>query len=91
VNRLEHLRARKSELLDIAEAQRRELSLDLGAVEHAAGRVDGWLSVARRLTPVAAAGLALVTVLAGPARVLRLVRGSVVPALLLKQLISRRR
>ena len=38
-----------------------------------------------------AAGLAVVTLLAGPARVMRLVRGSVVPALLVRQLFSRRR
>ena len=83
--------SRKDRLLQIAAAQRRELTRDLGDLERAAGRVDGWLTIVRRLTPVAAAGLAAVAVLAGPARVMRLVRGSLVPALVVRQLISRRR
>jgi hypothetical protein len=91
VSALPPLQSRKERLLEISAAQRHELSRNFGEVERAAGRVDGWLTLARRLTPFAAAGLAVVAVLVGPARVVRLVRGSVVPALLVRQLISRRR
>ena len=47
--------------------------------------------LARRVTPVVAVGLAVASVVAGPARVIRLVRGAIVPAVLLRQFFSSRR
>ena len=91
MNRRDYLQDRKDELLGLSAAQRHQLGEELGAVQQSVGRVDNWLSLARRLTPVAAAGLAVVTIIAGPSRVLRLVRGSVVPALVLRQFFPRRR
>jgi len=85
------LQARKEELLQMTAAQRRELRSDLQAVAHEVGRVDGWLMLARRVTPVVAVGLAVASVIAGPARVIRLVRGAIVPAVLLRQFFSSRR
>ena len=86
-----HLQARKAELLQATAAQRRELSTDLKAIAHEVGRVDGWLTIARRVTPAVAVALTVASVVAGPARVIRLVRGAIVPAVLLRQLFSRRR
>ena len=91
MNRRDHLQDHKDELLGLAAAQRHQLGQDFGAVRQSVGRVDNWLALARRLTPVAAAGLAMVTIIAGPTRLLRLVRGSVVPALVLRQFFPRRR
>ena len=85
------LQARKEELLEATAAQRRELHTDLQAVAREVGRVDGWLTLARRATPVVVAGLGVASVLAGPARVMRLVRGAIVPAMLLRQFFSGRR
>ena len=85
------LQARKEELLEVTAAQRRELHADLQAVAREVGRVDGWLTLARRVTPLVAAGLGVASVVAGPARVMRLLRGAVVPAVLLRQFFSSRR
>ena len=85
------LQARKEELLEATAAQRRELHTDLQAIAREVGRVDGWLTLARRVTPFVAAGLGVASVVAGPARVIRLVRGAIVPAMLLRQFFSRRR
>jgi hypothetical protein len=85
------LQARKEELLEITAAQRRELQTDMQAIAREVGRVDGWLTLARRVTPVVVAGLGVASVLAGPARVMRLLRGAVVPAVLLRQFFSGRR
>jgi hypothetical protein len=91
VSEIARLEQRKQELLEVAAAQRRELHDDLQEVARGAGRVDGWLMLARRVTPVIAVGLTVAAVVAGPARVLRLVRGAFVPALLVRQLFSSRR
>ena len=85
------LQARKEELLEVTAAQRRELQTDMQAVAREVGRVDGWLTLARRVTPLVAAGLGVASVLAGPARVIRLARGAIVPAVLLRQFFSSRR
>ena len=85
------LQARKEELLEVTAAQRRELQTDMQAIAREVGRVDGWLTLARRVTPVVVAGLGVASVLAGPARVMRLLRGAVVPAVLLRQFFSGRR
>ena len=85
------LLARKEELLEVTAAQRRELHTDMQVVAREVGRVDDWLTLARRMTPVVVAGLGVASVLAGPARVIRLVRGAIVPAMLLRQFFSRRR
>ena len=85
------LQARKEELLEVTAAQRRELQTDMQAVAREVGRVDGWLTLARRVTPVVVAGLGVASVVAGPARVMRLLRGAVVPAVLLRQFFSSRR
>ena len=85
------LQARKEELLEVTAAQRRELQTDMQAVAREVGRVDGWLTLARRVTPLVAAGLGVASVVAGPARVMRLLRGAVVPAVLLRQFFLSRR
>jgi hypothetical protein len=91
VSEASRLQARKEELLQITAAQRRDLRTDLQAVAHEVGRVDGWLRLARRVTPLVAAGVVVASVVAGPARVIRLVRGAIVPAVLLRQFFSSRR
>jgi hypothetical protein len=91
VKQRDYLQQRKDELLGLSAAQRHQLGEEFGNVLQSAGRVDSWLALARRLTPVAAAGLAVITIIAGPSRVLRLVRGSLVPALVFRQFFPRRR
>jgi hypothetical protein len=87
VSEIERLERRKQQLLKVTAEQRHELSEDLEEVARAANRVDGWLAVARRVTPFVAAGLAVAAVIAGPSRVLRLVRGAFVPALLAREVL----
>jgi len=83
--------ARKAELLQLVEAQRRELSRDAALLSTNVGRVDGWLAIARRMTPAVAVGLVAVTAAAGPSRVGRWLRTAVVPIWLIRQFLSFRR
>jgi hypothetical protein len=91
VSEIARLERRKQALLRTTAEQRRELGEDLQEVARGAGRVDAWLVIARRMTPVVAVGLTVAAVVAGPARVLRLVRGAFVPALLVRQFFLGRR
>jgi len=91
LNRVAERSARTAELLRRIELQRRELSAETSVLSAEVARVDGWITLARRLTPLIAVGLVAVTVVAGPVRVIRLLRAAVVPALVLRQFLSGRR
>jgi hypothetical protein len=85
------LERRKQALLKATAEQRHELGDDFQEMARGANRVDGWLVLARRVTPIVAVALTAVAVVAGPARIVRLVRGAFVPALLVRQLFLGRR
>ena len=91
MSEIARLERRKQALLRTTAEQRRELGDDLQEVARGTERVDAWLIIARRITPVVAVGLTVAAVVAGPARVLRLVRGAFVPALLVRQFFLGRR
>ena len=91
MSEIARLERRKQQLLKVTAAQRHELREDLQEVARGANRVDGWLVLARRVTPIVAVGLGVAAVMVGPARLLRLVRGAFVPALLVRQLFLGRR
>jgi YqjK-like protein len=90
MSRVADRNARKAELLQIVDAQRQELTNDTAAIAESVARIDGWLALARRMTPAAAVGLVGVTAIAGPVRVGRWLRTAVVPVLLIRQLLGRR-
>jgi hypothetical protein len=83
--------ARKAELERLIELQRRDLSAETAVLSAQAARVDGWVSLARRMTPAIAVGVGIAAVVAGPARVGRWLRAAVVPALMIRQFLSGRR
>jgi hypothetical protein len=74
-----------------AELQRRELANEFDTVSAEVAKVDGWITIARRVTPALAAGVIAATVVAGPVRVGRWLRTAVVPVLLIRQLLSGRK
>jgi len=84
-------RTRKAELLQLVEEQRQELSRDTALLATNVARVDGWLSLARRITPALAVGFVGLTAFVGPARIGRWLRTAVVPVWLIRQFLSVRR
>ena len=80
---------RRQELLAQVAADRRRLAAQHARIADGLDRADGWLSVARRVTPAAAIGAIALGIVVGPGRILRLLQTAAVPALLVRQLLSR--
>ena len=89
--RAEELRRRREALVSRAAAERRQVAAQHALIAKQLGRVDSWLSIARRYTPVAALAAIVVGVVVGPGRILRIVQSASVPALLVRQLLARSR
>ena len=83
--------ARTVELQKRIEQQRRELTQEADTLAAGVAKLDGWVTLAKRMTPAVAVGLTVVGVAAGPARVARWLRTAVVPVLVLRQFLSGRR
>jgi hypothetical protein len=83
--------ARTAELQQRIERQRRELTEEADTLTAGVARLDGWITVAKRLTPALAVGVTAAAVVAGPARVGRWLRTAVVPVLVIRQFLSGRR
>ena len=88
-SRADELRERRELLLTQITAERRFIGAEYDRVARGAGRADGWLGLARRVTPVAAVGALAIGLLVGPGRIVRLLQAATVPVLLLRQLLGR--
>ena len=88
-SRAEELRERREMLLTRIAAERSLLSDEYTRLAGGAERADGWLSLARRVTPVAAVGAIAIGLLVGPGRIVRLLQAATVPVLLLRQVLGR--
>jgi hypothetical protein len=88
-SRAEELREHRERLLTRIAAERTHLSSEYSRLAGGAGRADGWLTLARRLTPVAAVGAIAIGLVLGPGRIVRLLQAATVPVLLLRQVLGR--
>ena len=83
--------ARTAELQQRIERERRELTHEADTLAAGVAKLDGWVTVAKRLTPAVAVGLTAAAVVAGPAKLGRWLRTAVVPVLVIRQFLSGRR
>jgi hypothetical protein len=81
------LRRHREALLVQIHAQRRLLADRHARIADGLARADGWLSLARRVTPVAAIGAIALGLLVGPRRIMRVLQAAALPALLVRQLL----
>lgn len=81
------LQRRREALLAQIDAERRLLANQHTRIADGLGRADGWLSLARRVTPVAAIGAIGLGLLVGPRRIVRLLQAAALPALLVRQIL----
>lgn len=88
-SRAEELREHRERLLTRVAAERTLLGSEYSRLAGGAGRADGWLNLARRVTPVAAVGAIAIGLVLGPGRIVRLLQAATVPVLLLRQLLGR--
>ncbi len=87
-SRANELKRRREGLLAQVAAERRLLIDQHARIASGLGRADGWLTVARRVTPVAAIGAIVLGIVVGPGRVVRMLQAAAVPALLIRQLLA---
>jgi hypothetical protein len=80
------LRRHREALLVQIHAQRRLLAGQHARIAAGLARADGWLSIARRATPVVAIGAIVLGLLAGPRRIVRVLQAAALPALLVRQI-----
>jgi hypothetical protein len=80
------LQRRREALLAKIHAERRRLGDQHAQIADALARADGWLSIARRATPVAAIGAIALGLLIGPRRIVRALQVAALPALLMRQI-----
>jgi len=85
-SRANELKRRREGLLAQVAAERRLLSDQHARIASGLGRADGWLTVARRVTPVAAIGAIVLGIVVGPGRIVRMLQAAAVPAMLIRQL-----
>src|SRR5262245_11628726 len=88
-SRAAELKRRREALLAQVNIDRELLGAQHARIAAGLHRADGWLTVARRVTPVAAVAAAILGVVIGPGRVVRILKTAAVPALLLRQLFAR--
>lgn len=88
-SRADELRRRREALLAQINAERGLLGSQHAQIATGLTRADGWLAVARRVTPAAAVGAIALGIIIGPGRIVRLLQAAAVPALLIRQLLSR--
>ena len=88
-SRAAELKRRREALLAQANVDRDLLGAQHARIAAGLGRADGWLTVARRVTPAAAIGAVVLGIVIGPGRIMRMLQTAAVPALLLRQLFSR--
>ena len=88
-SRISELRRRREALLAQVDAERRLLVDQHARIADGLDRADGWLSVARRVTPVAAIGAIVLGIVVGPGRILRMLQAAAVPALLIRQVLAK--
>jgi hypothetical protein len=81
------LRRRREGLLTQIDAERRVLADQHAQIADGLARADGWLSLARRATPVAAIGAIALGLLVGPRRIVRVLQAAALPALLVRQIL----
>lgn len=86
--RADELKRRREGLLAQVAAERRLLIDQHERIASGLGQADGWLTVARRVTPVAAIGAIVLGIVVGPGRVVRMLQAAAVPALLIRQLLA---
>jgi hypothetical protein len=87
-SRAEELRRRREILLARVNAERRMVTDEYVRIAAGLERAEGWLRLARRVTPLAAAGAIALGFIVGPSRIVRLLQAAVVPALLLRQVLG---
>jgi len=87
-SRADELKRRREGLLAQVAAERRLLTDQYARIAGGLGRADGWLAVARRVTPAAAIGAIALGIVVGPGRIVRMLRAAAVPALLIRQLLA---
>lgn len=87
--RANELQRRREALLAQVDAERRLLLDQHARIANGLDRADGWLSVARRVTPAAAIGAIALGIVIGPGRILRILQTAAVPALLIRQLLAK--
>ena len=87
-SRANELKRRREALLAQVAAERRLLSDQHARIATGLERADGWLTMARRVTPVAAVGAIALGIVFGPGRILRMLQAAAVPALLIRQLLA---
>ncbi len=87
-SRAEELRQRREILLARVNAERRMVTDEYVRISAGLDRADGWLRLARRVTPLAAVGAIALGVIVGPSRIVRLLQAAAVPALLIRQLLG---
>ena len=87
-SRANELKRRREGLLAQVAAERRLLADQHARIANGLGRADGWLTVARRVTPAAAIGAIALGIVVGPGRIVRILQAAAVPALLIRQLLT---
>lgn len=88
-SRAAELKRRREVLLAQVNVDRSLLSTQHARIAAGLNRADGWLTVARRVTPAATIGAIVLGVVIGPARIVRMLQTAAVPAMLLRQLFAR--
>jgi hypothetical protein len=85
----DELRQRREALIAQVGAERGIMASEYASISGGLDRADGLLKFARRVTPVAAAGVIALSFFVGPARIVRLLQAAAVPALLIRQILGR--
>ena len=87
-SRANELKRRREGLLAQVAAERRLLADQHGRIASGLSRADGWLTVARRVTPAAAIAAIALGIVVGPGRIVRMLQAAAVPAFLIRQLLT---
>lgn len=87
-SRAAELKRRREGLLAQVAAERRLLTDQHARIANGLNRADGWLTVARRVTPAAAIAAIALGIVVGPGRIVRMLQAAAVPALLIRQLLA---
>jgi hypothetical protein len=88
-SRAEDLRRRREALLAQVNVDRELVGAQHARIAAGLTRADGWLTVARRVTPAAAIGAVILGLVVGPGRIVRMLQAAAVPAWMLRQFFSR--
>ena len=87
-SRAAELKRRREGLLTQVAAERRLLTDQHARIANGLNRADGWLTVARRVTPAAAIAAIALGIVAGPGRIVRMLQAAAVPAFFIRQLLA---